>query len=49
MTAFVIQGNALHLAHDGAQIAKVRDDVFRKPVPQSEGQDSLFTFAAVTP
>jgi DNA modification methylase len=31
--------------HDEAQIAKVRDEVFRKPVPQSEGQDSLFTFA----
>jgi DNA modification methylase len=35
--------------HDRAQTAKVRDEVFRKPAPQSEGQDSLFTFAAVTP
>jgi DNA modification methylase len=33
--------------HDGAQIAKVRDELFRKPEPQSEGQDSLFTFVAV--
>jgi DNA modification methylase len=33
--------------HDRAQMAKVRDEVFHKPAPQSEGQDSLFTFAAV--
>jgi DNA modification methylase len=34
--------------HDRAQIAKVRDEIFRKPVPQSENQTSLFTFAALT-
>jgi DNA modification methylase len=33
--------------HDRAQMAKVRDEIFRKPVPQSEDQASLFTFAAV--
>jgi DNA modification methylase len=36
-------------ATDRAQMAKVRDEVFRKPEPQAEGQDSLFTLAAVTP
>jgi DNA modification methylase len=33
--------------NDRAQIAKVRDEIFRKPVPQSEDQTSLFTVAAV--